>query len=81
MARTGPTGGDMVEMDTIMASGDPVAIDIVAAQELQELEQRIGVSSHFRFKAADVKHINAATELGVGTSNFDDMRIIEEVLS
>jgi len=81
MARTGPTGGDMVEMDTIMASGDPVAIDIVAAQELQELEQRIGMSSHLRFKAADVKHINAATDLGVGTSNFDDMRIIEEVLS
>lgn len=81
MARTGPTGGDMVEMDTIMASGDPVAIDIVAAQELQELEQRIGVSSHLRFKAADVKHINAAADLGVGTSNFDNIRIVEEVLS
>ena len=81
MARTGPTGGDMVEMDTIMASGDPVAVDRIAAQELQELEQRIGVSSHLRFKAADVKHINAAADLGVGTSNFDNIRIIEEVLS
>jgi len=71
----------MVEMDTIMASGDPVAIDIVAAQKLQELEQRTGVSSHLRFKAADVKHINAAADLGVGTSDFDNIRIIEEVLS
>ncbi len=81
MARSGPTGGKMVEMNTIMASEDPVAVDRIGAQRLQELEEEMEMASWERFKAADVKHINAAAALGIGTSNFDDMRIIEEALS
>ncbi len=78
MTRTGPTGGDMVEMDTIMASGDPVAVDKVSAQRLQELEQQLGISS---FNVADVRHINAAAALGVGTSDLSQMVIVQENLS
>jgi len=81
MTRTGPTGGDMIEMDAIIASEDPVAADRIAAQKLQELEESIGLSPSRLFKAADVKHINAAAELGVGTNNPADMQIIEKLLS
>ena len=45
MTRTGPTGGEMVQMDTIFASGDPVAVDWVAAQRLHELEESRGTST------------------------------------
>ena len=78
MTRRGPTGGDMVEMDTIMASRDPVAADSIAAHELQGLEEHLDVPS---FEATEVRHINYAAELGVGTSNLYDIEIIEEVLS
>jgi len=78
MARTGPTGGDMIEMNTIMASKDPVAIDRVAAKRLQELEQRMGIPS---FDAANVKHINAAAAVKVGTNDLNKIVIIEEDIS
>lgn len=75
MTRTGPTGGDMVQMDTIMASGDPVAADRVTAQRLQELEDRLGIPS---FDPAGVRHINAAAALGVGTVDPSRMIVREE---
>ncbi len=78
MTGSGPTGGYMDEMDTIMASGDPVAIDTIGAQRLQELEKQIGRPS---FNLADVKHINAAAALGVGTNKLDEMSIIEKNIS
>jgi len=78
MARTGPTGGDMVKMDTIMASRDPVAVDKVAAKRLQELEQQMGIPS---FDAANVKHINASAALKVGTNDLNRIVIIQENLS
>jgi len=81
MTGTGPTGGDMVKLDTIIASKDPVAADAVAAKELQELEERIGLALELRFDASDVRHIRAAADLGVGTSSLDDMQIIEEALT
>jgi uncharacterized protein (DUF362 family) len=78
MAGTGPTGGEMIEMNTIMASGDPVAVDRIAAEKLHELEQRMGISS---FNAAGVRHINAAADLEVGTTDPDHMKIIEKSLA
>jgi uncharacterized protein (DUF362 family) len=77
MTRTGPTGGDMVKLDTLIASEDPVAADMVAAQELQKLEEQIGLSSRSRFKADDVKHIKAAADLRVGTNTPEDVEVIE----
>jgi uncharacterized protein (DUF362 family) len=76
MTRTGPTNGDMVKLNTIFASGDPVAVDRIAAQELQNLEERIGVSAGSRFKAAEVRHILAAADRGVGTFTLDAIKII-----
>jgi uncharacterized protein (DUF362 family) len=81
MTRTGPTGGDLTRLDTILASSDPVAADTIAARELQALEERIGVSSRFRFDAANVAHIRAAADLQVGKSNLDDLEIVEVTLS
>jgi len=75
MTRTGPTGGDMVELNTIFASKDPVACDRVAAQRLNELEQQLGISS---FNPDEIKHINAAAALGVGTNILDEIVIVEE---
>ncbi len=69
-----------MKTDIIMASGDPVALDRVSAEKLQELEQRMELWNFFLFEVADAKHINAASNLGVGTSNLDEIRIIEEAL-
>jgi len=77
MAGAGPTGGTMVRMDTVMASGDAVAIDRVGAQRLQEIEQQRGIPS---FKVADVTHISAAATLGVGTNDLSKISIIERTL-
>ena len=63
-------------MDTVMASGDPVAVDRVGAQRLQELEEQMGLS--YTFDAGDIGHVNAAAALGVGTNDFDQMVIIEK---
>ncbi len=78
MTRTGPTGGDTVRFDTVIASRDPVSVDLISAQKLQELEERIELPAHIRFEATDVKHIYAAADLGVGTCNLDNIQIIEE---
>ncbi len=77
MTGRGPTGGDMMKLDTIIASEDPVASDWTAALELQKLEERMGLSSGLGFKAADVRHIRAAADLGVGTNNQEDIQVIE----
>ncbi|MBS7629075.1 DUF362 domain-containing protein [Candidatus Bathyarchaeota archaeon] len=76
MVRTGPTGGDMVKSKIIIASGDPVAADMVAAWKLQEIEGEVGVSSRYRFDATNIRHILAAGELGVGNCNLESIRII-----
>jgi len=81
MTRTGPTGGDMVKLDTILASADPVAADTISARELQKLEERIGLSSQSRFDVAGVRHIQAAAALRIGSSSPDEMEIIEQVVS
>ncbi len=75
MARSGPTGGEMVKMNTIIASIDTVAVDRIAAQRLQELEEQMGIPS---FDAASVKHINAAAALKVGTNDLNEIIIKEE---
>lgn len=77
MTQRGPTGGDMKKLDTIIASKDPVASDLIAAQELQKLEERTGVPLGFAFKADSIKHMNAAAELGVGSNNPQDIQITE----
>ena len=81
MTRTGPTGGDLTKLDTVLASRDPVAADTIAARELQGLEEKIGVSSRSRFDATNVSHIRAAADLRVGNSSLYDIEIVEVTLS
>ena len=78
MARTGPQDGDMIEMDMIMASGDSVAIDLIGAQKLMELEQQHNIPT---FDYTDIDHINAAAALGVGTNNPNNITIVERNIS
>jgi uncharacterized protein (DUF362 family) len=78
MAREGPAGGDIIEMDIVMASGDPVAIDLIGAQKLSELEQQHDIPT---FDYTTIDHINAAAALGVGTSDPDNIVIVERNLS
>ena len=78
MARSGPYGGDPIEMDMIMASGDPVAIDLIGAQKLMELEQQHNIPT---FDYTDIDHINAAAALGVGTNNPNNITIVERNIS
>jgi len=78
MAGSGPTGGEMLRMNAVMASRDPVAADRVAAQRLHELEERMGISS---FDPANIKHIRAAAALKVGTDDLNQIYVAEESLS
>ncbi|MCW4021330.1 MAG: DUF362 domain-containing protein [Candidatus Bathyarchaeota archaeon] len=74
MVETGPLDGTMVPMDTIMAAGDPVAIDTIGAQRLHELEQQNGIST---FDPTVVSHINLAAAQGVGTNDPNQITVIE----
>jgi uncharacterized protein (DUF362 family) len=79
MTRTGPTGGDMVKMDMVFASTDPVAADRIGAQKLQELEEKIGSPS--QFNASEVKHINFASALNIGTNDLESIELVQEIIT
>jgi len=72
MTRRGPQGGDLVKADTIIASGDPVAADLIASKLLFELE---GTTDPMG-KAMNVKHIKLAEEVGVGTADPNSIEVI-----
>ncbi|MCW4021327.1 MAG: DUF362 domain-containing protein [Candidatus Bathyarchaeota archaeon] len=77
-ARTGTERWEDVEMNTILASGDPVALDTIGAEKLLGIEQQNGIST---FNPADIRHINAAVALGVGTDDPNQMTLIERNMS
>jgi len=76
MTNTGPTGGEMVELNTIIASRDPVAADLIAAEILFALE---GASSP-KDAADGIVHIQKAAELGVGTADRSKIKVFEATL-
>jgi len=76
MTDTGPTGGEMVELNTIIASRDPVAADLIAAEMLFALE---GASSP-KDAADGIVHIQKAAELGVGTADRSKIKVFEATL-
>ncbi len=76
MTKTGPTGGKMVELNTIIASKDPVAADLIAAEKLFALE---GASSP-KDAADGIVHIQKAAELGVGFADRSKIKIFESTL-
>ena len=61
----GPSQGDIVKMDLIMAGYDPVALDTAVCK-------LIG------FDPEEVNYINKAEEKGLGTSNLDQIEILGE---
>jgi uncharacterized protein (DUF362 family) len=65
MTRSGPSGGVMVELNLVLASTDPVAADLVAAEELFKAEGIADPSG----AAASIEHIQNAARLGVGTAD------------
>jgi len=76
MTDTGPTGGEMVELNTIIASRDPVAADLIAAERLFALE---GASSP-KDAADGIVHIQKAAELGVGFADRSKIKVFEGTL-
>ncbi len=73
MTVSGPRRGKMIPGNAILASGDPVAVDVIAAEYLFKLEGHISP-----LKAAlNVAHIRLAAELGVGTNDISKIEVIE----
>ena len=76
MTERGPTGGKMVELNTIIASLDPVAADLIAAERLFALE---GTSSP-KDAADGIVHIQKAAELGVGFADRSKIKVFQATL-
>jgi uncharacterized protein (DUF362 family) len=76
MTKTGPTGGKMVESNTIIASKDPVAADLIAAEKLFALED----ASSPKDAAEAIVHIQKAAELGIGFADRTKIKVFEATL-
>jgi len=74
MTVSGPGMGRMVPGEAILASRDPVALDLIAAEYLFRLE---GNESPLE-TALNVPHIKLAAELGIGINDPSRIRVIEE---
>ena len=72
MTKTGPSGGVMVDLNILIASTDPVAADLVAAQELFKAE---GISDT-RAAADNVSYIQYAAKAGVGTADPSKIEVL-----
>jgi uncharacterized protein (DUF362 family) len=72
MTRSGPSGGVMVDLNLVFASTDPVAVDLVAAEELFKAE---GITDP-RTAAASVSHIQTAAQLGVGVADLSKIEVL-----
>jgi len=59
----GPSAGDVVKMDVILAGYDPVALDSIACQIIG-------------FNPKDVIHLRMAEKKGLGTMNLDNIKIL-----
>lgn len=73
MAFSGPGRGEMIPGNAVLASRDPVALDLTAAEYLFELE---GDSEPLK-TASEVPYIRLAAELGVGTNDPSRIELIE----
>jgi uncharacterized protein (DUF362 family) len=77
MTVTGPGMGRVVLGEAILASRDPVALDLIAAEYLFRLE---GNESPLE-AALSVPHIKLAAELGIGINNPSRIHVVEEMMS
>ena len=72
MTKRGPSGGVMVDLNLVVASTDPVAADLVAAEELFKAEG----NTNPRGAAISINHIQNAAQLGVGTADFSKIQVL-----
>jgi uncharacterized protein (DUF362 family) len=77
MTVSGPGMGRMVPGEAILASRDPVALDLIAAEYLFRLE---GNENPLE-TALNVPHIKLAAELGIGINDPSRIRVVEERVS
>jgi uncharacterized protein (DUF362 family) len=69
----GPSGPGKVEMvNTIIAGVDPVAVDTYGVSIARWYDKK--------FEAINVKHIMAASRMGLGNNNLDQLRIKKEAV-
>lgn len=73
MTGSGPSGGRMVSLETVFASHDPVAADLIAAERLFEAEHNPDPLE----AAREVSHIQKAAALSVGTIDPDKISRLE----
>jgi len=72
MTKRGPSGGVMVDLNLVVASTDPVAADIIAAEELFLAEGVADPPS----AATRVDHIQNAAQQGVGVADRSKIQVL-----
>jgi uncharacterized protein (DUF362 family) len=77
MTKRGPSGGEMVNLNIIVASTDPVAADLIAAAELFKAEGAADPQA----AATRIDHIQNAAQVGVGTSDPSKIEVLNVSLS
>lgn len=73
MTISGPGMGEMVPGNAILASRDPVALDLVSAEYLFTLEERENPLE----EAMNIPHIKLAAELGIGINDISRIELIK----
>ena len=76
MTVSGPGRGKMVKTNTILASGDPVAVDLIGSKIIFELE---GLDKPLE-RAYNIPYLKEAAGLGVGVMEVDKIKLIEKEL-
>jgi uncharacterized protein (DUF362 family) len=72
MTQSGPSGGVMVDLNTVIASTDPVAADVIAAQQLFQAEGLADPSS----AVGNIAHIQDAAKIGVGIADPSRIQVL-----
>lgn len=72
MTKSGPSGGVMVDLNLVIASTDPVAADVIAAQQLFQAEGLTDTSS----AVGNIVHIQDAAKIGVGVADPSRIQVL-----
>jgi len=72
MTVSGPSGGKMVKLDTVIASGDIIAADFISAKILFETEE----AKNAEDKALNIPYIKLTREKGLGVLEEDKIELV-----
>jgi len=72
MTQRGPSGGVMVALNLVIASTDPVAADVIAAQQLFQAEGVADAST----AVGRIEHIQDAAKIGVGVADPSRIQVL-----